>query len=105
MLKIQFAVGLALAVGIITFIISVMNDARPATILYRTVISLSVFGVFGYLLGIITEKFLFAQSDDLKSTGQKVDIISDQDNTTLNNDPVFDPFTPDNFEHISSSKD
>lgn len=101
MLKLRFAVGLALFVGIITFIISVVNDVRPATVLYRAIISLSIFGAIGYLLGGVTENFLTIKAKDIKSPGQKVDIISEQENA-VPNDHVFDPFTPDNFEHIST---
>ncbi len=101
MLKLRFAVGLALFVGIITFFISVANDVRPATILYRSIISLSVFGALGYLLGAVVENFLTMKAKDIKSSEQKVDIISEQENA-VPNDHVFDPFTPDNFEHIST---
>lgn len=51
MLRLRFAGGLALIVGMVTLVISILNDARPTTILYRSVISVSVFGLLGYLLG------------------------------------------------------
>jgi len=102
-LKLRFAVCLALVVGITTVIISVLNEARPMTILYRTIISISVFGVCGYFLGSAAETFLLSLLPPLKTRGQKIDIISEKENSDSPN--TFDPFTPDKFEQISSPKE
>lgn len=103
MFRLRFAGCLALFVGIATFVISVMNEARPTTILYRSVISVSIFGLLGYLLAGLTGNWLAAKSSNLKSSAEPA--THEQANGEPPGDPAFDPFTPDKFEHISSSKD
>lgn len=105
MFKLQFAGCLALFVGIVTFVISVMNDARPTTILYRSVISVSVFGLLGYLLAGLTGNWLAAKSDSLHSSEEPAEQVNEQKSDGMPAERAFDPFTPDQFEHISSPKD
>ncbi len=105
MLRLRFAGGLALIVGMVTLVISILNDARPTTILYRSVISVSVFGLLGYLLGGLAEKTYLSKLADMKATEQKTAVMDEQPEPTLADNSEFAPFTPDKFEHISSSQD
>ncbi|MEG6585907.1 hypothetical protein [Dendrosporobacter sp. 1207_IL3150] len=106
MFKLQFASGLSLVAGVITLVISLLSDARPVTVLYRTIISVSIFSVLGYLATGIIQNLILAKLEEKRSqTSGKVDIVSEQEDVSLNKDSQFDPFTPDKFEHITSPKD
>lgn len=70
-------------------------------------VSLGVFGIIGYIIAIIVEKYFKPGIETLNSKGQKIDIISKDEPIAENNgnDNSFVAFTPDNLERISTLKD
>ncbi len=105
-LKLYTAVCLALVVGIFTMIIGFLNDARPLTILYRTTISILIFGCCGFFFGGMVERFLQSLLARFNILGQKVDIIGEQEisDQTLDATP-FSPLTSDNLERVYRPKE
>jgi hypothetical protein len=105
--KLWFSLGLALLVGTLTLIAGFLSDVRLSSILFRFLISLVVFGLGGYILATLTEKFAIPALVNVKSKGQKIDIISEQELVSENNteDNSFIPLTPDNLENIPKPKD
>lgn len=106
MLKLRFALCLALIVGILTLINGVFHGARAVTIVYRVVISTIIFSFAGYYLGVIAESFLKATLIRNIEQRQHLNVISEQQ--TADELPIeapFSPFTSDNFEQISRPKE
>jgi hypothetical protein len=108
-LKLRLALCLALIVAVLTASVGLAQGVRPLTVLYRTFISLLVFGVGGYLLGCVAESFLTRWLESVKPKGQKVDILSEDG--LLSGDELlnpshaaqpFSPLIPYDFEQISS---
>lgn len=106
MLKLYIALCLALVVGIFTLIIGFLNDARLATILYRTIISMVVFGGCGYFLGGVAENFLHSLLARFNIIDPEVDNISEQEITDQPpNTTPFSPFTSENLERVYRPKE
>jgi len=114
MLKRRAALYLALLGATLTILFGFSQDVRILTIAYRTAVSTIVFGICGYLFGGMLEEILRKLLAKLNSTGQHVDIIakdepdasspSAQPPNINGSDTNFDPFSPDNFEHISGAQ-
>jgi hypothetical protein len=112
MLKLRFTLGLALIGGIFTLIVSLLQDYKFATILYRAATSLIIFAVVGFGLGVIAEILIKRISANIKPKGKNIDIVSKEDNlhqvdivdvqTAANAD--FAPLTPDQLEQVSRNK-
>lgn len=102
--KLKFAACLALLVGTLTVIIGFVHDARPLTLLYRTAISLVVFGIAGYVIGSIGEKFLsrlvaVTPSDSgIHDAAMPGEPHTEQEEASSS--APFTPFTPDNLARI-----
>ncbi|MBP2629378.1 MAG: hypothetical protein H6Q70_6 [Firmicutes bacterium] len=121
MLKIWLAIGLAMTVAVIIIFMGIMNQARFTVILYRTIISISIFASCGYILGMIYEtKFLpYAKSlletdvnnqehqrdeDTKQATGKDDNSMDDysDDLAEKKEETDFAPFTTDNFKRVVS---
>lgn len=106
MLKLRIALCLALVVGILTLINGILNDARMTTIIYRVVISIVIFGVVGYILGVVGEKIYKELVAENSVPGQHIDIVSEQPmNDEVVSESEFSPFASDSFEQISRPKE
>ena len=102
MLKLQSACLLALIAGSLTLITSILSDSRMFTIFYRTILSIGLFGVLGYVAGSFVEPYLQRLTAEIKPKGQKIDIVNEQKNIDIQeNGNQFSPFSQDNLEHIS----
>ena len=111
MLNQRLALTLAIIGGILTVLVGFLQDVRPWTIGYRSVVSSIVFGVCGYLLGSMIDSYQQRIEEDFKPEGQNIDIIStdaDTDNTqpaiAASSDETFRPFTPDTFNQLSGKE-
>jgi hypothetical protein len=109
MLKQRLTLFLALTGSLLTIIIGMLNDVRLLTIAYRALVSLFIFALIGYVLGLAAEMFLQRLSATIKPKGQKIDITSEEeviatDYLTAPDDTEteFRPLTPDHFDRISS---
>lgn len=109
MFKFRIAFGLALIVAFLTAVVGLTQGARPLTLLFRTFVSLAVFGLGGYLLGTLAEIWLARRLAKVNAKGQKVDIIDKDSAISVDElinpshaSPQFNPFVPDNFDRIST---
>lgn len=109
MIKRRFTCSLALIGSALTVIIGLLHDVRLSTIGYRALVSLFIFALIGYILGVTAEAFLMRLMENIKPKGQKIDIISEDDVTGMDEltasadtDTEFRPLTPDNFNHLTS---
>ena len=103
MLKLRIALCLALIVGTLTLTYGMLQGARTATIAYRSITSVVLFGFIGYGLGFIIENYLkkLLVEKDIKK-GQEIDIVIEQQPIEeLSDNPEFAPFTADNFQQMT----
>ncbi|CUH96113.1 hypothetical protein P22_2201 [Propionispora sp. 2/2-37] len=103
MYKLRFAGCLALVVAVLTLTISVVHGARPMTILYRTFISIGIFGISGFIFGSIVERFFGHILSSLRPQEDQDDLVEgvkkvESKNATKSVD--FTPFTPENLARI-----
>lgn len=110
MLKLRIALCLALVVGTLTLTNGLLHDARMATIIYRVVISVVLFGVIGYVLAVVGERFYKSVMEKNIAQGQPADIVSEQSsdddkNSESEAESEFSPFASDNFEQIARPKE
>ncbi|WP_378951880.1 hypothetical protein [Pelosinus sp. sgz500959] len=105
MLKLRIALCLALVVGTLTLTNGILYGARLTTIIYRVLISLIVFGIAGYFLGFVGEKFFKELLLKYTPQEQHIDVVSQQEQIEdLPSENAFSPFTSENFEQISRPK-
>jgi hypothetical protein len=111
MLKQRLTLYLALTGSLLTVIIGLLNDVRLLTIGYRALVSMFIFALIGYVLGIMAEMFLRRLLADIKPKGQKIDITSEDNVIGVDylaeaddTETEFRPLTPDNFNRISSGQ-
>ena len=110
MLKRRCAFYLALISGTLTVMIGLMENVRLLTIGYRSVISIIIFAICGYIGGSIAERFIKEIESASKPKGQKLDIMANDTDTVLPPPPLeeesdnpnteFSPFTVKNFDRI-----
>lgn len=113
MLKLRMALYLALIVGTLTLINGVWHDARMATIIYRVMISVVLFGVVGYGLGVMGDKIYrevvakrIAEEKEKEVTlGEQANIVNEQNNNEVTPEAEFSPFASEHFEQISRPKE
>jgi membrane protein implicated in regulation of membrane protease activity len=105
--KLWCSLGVALLVGTLTLITSILSDIRLSASIYRFAVSFIVFGLVSYILAMAVEKFVKPKLMGLNSKGQRIDIISKQEPVSESDaeDNSFTPFTPDNLERIPTPKD
>lgn len=106
MLKLRIALCLALVVGTLTLTNGIIYGARTVTIIYRTVISVVIFGFAGYALGVVAERFLkkLVEEDNIQEPNTNV-VSEEQAMDELPTESAFSPFTSNNFEQISRPKE
>ncbi len=107
MLKRRLAFTLAVIGGIMTVLVGFLQDIRPLTIGYRSLVSGLVFGVCGFLLGSMIDSYQQHTPDVFKPKGQTIDIISKDDDTEIglpatepSGESEFRPFTAETFDHL-----
>lgn len=106
MLKLRIALYLALVVGTLTLANGILYDARAVTIIYRVVISVVIFGLAGYCLGVGIEVFLKRLLlKDIEKRQHNDTIHEQQVSDELSTESEFSPFTSGNFEQISRPKE
>ena len=118
-LKLRCAIGLALFAGLLTLLIGLVNDARSMTLLYRTLISVIIFGICGYIFGILADLYMpvILQAiqgfdEDIAVAGQNEPEVSDEAVTVASNEatepdlnPSFTPFTPERLEIVPRAQE
>lgn len=103
MYKLRFAGCLSLVVAILTLTISVVHGARPMTILYRTLISIAIFGIAGFIFGGIVERFFgrtLSSQSPKEDQGELVGEDKKIENKVAAESADFTPFTPENLAHV-----
>lgn len=109
MFKIRAALFLAVIAGLLTFISGLLNDTRPITALYRTGISLVVFGCCGFLLGGMAQMLLLRITEKGKQKGQTIDIVDNAESNgqhateLAQSDDGFRPLTSDMVKRVYRS--
>jgi hypothetical protein len=106
-LKLRIALCLALIVGTLTLTNGMLQGARVATIIYRIIISVTLFGFIGYGLGFIFENYFKKYLVEKEiGKGQEIDLVSEQPSLEeLSKEPAFSPFTADNFQQMTRPKE
>lgn len=105
--KLRAALVLALFAGIVTMAICFINNTRPYTILFRTVITFLLFGVCGFWLIGRAEPFYNKLKGEMKPKGQNIDIVSENEQSEMVETEAiqeFTPLTPGNLEHLTRPK-
>jgi len=105
-LKLRIALCLALIVGALTLLNGMLQGARLETVIYRIIISIAIFGLIGYGLGIIVERFL--ENIVVKNIEQgPKDIVNEEQplEEDLPVDSEFAPFTSESFQQITRPKE
>lgn len=112
MLKLRCAVGLAVLTGICTLLSGFGNDARPTTVLYRTAVSMLVFAVIGFGVGLLWERFFKEWSermqDDEASQNKEDEIMEadfSQETEKVSAKGTFDELKVEDLENISHPKE
>lgn len=100
-LKLRVSLVLAFATSILTILVGFSNGIATTAILYRTLVSLVLFSVLGYICGQFAERFLQQEVDKPEMTGQNLDIIANVDQEAELPVSEFKPLSPDNFENIT----
>lgn len=108
MFKLRVALFLAVIAGLLTFISGLVNDTRPITALYRTGISLVVFGCGGFLLGGLAQTLLARTADTDQLKGKNIDVTDNPSNEQLStelaqSDDGFRPLTSDMVKRVYRS--
>lgn len=118
-LRIWLAIGLAAIVAVITIFMGIINQARFTVILYRTLISIGIFASFGYVMGVVGEKFFLSyvkkalESEKLSDEKNEEFIQNETNEANISGDSLdslkeeqkeadFAPFTTDNFKRVVS---
>jgi len=107
--KLRVALFLAGIAGLLTFISGLMNDTRPITALYRTGISLVVFGCGGFFLGGLAQILLVRVTETVEHKGQNIDIADTSDSNEqlstelAQSDDGFRPLTSDMVKRVYRS--
>ena len=106
MLKPRIALCLALVVGALTLINGILSSVRAVTILYRVVMSVVAFGLVGYAIGVVIEKFFKEFLEEKMSQPKHIDIVSEQQPLDeIPTESEFSQFTSDDFQQISRPKE
>ena len=106
MLKRRIALCLALVVGTLTLTNGIIHGARAVTISYRVAISVVVFAIVGYAIGVVLEFFIKKMIVKNKVKSEHINIDLDQQIIDeLPNESGFTPFTSDNFQQIPRPKE
>ncbi len=83
-----------------------MHDVRMATIAYRVVISVVLFGIIGYALGFMGERIYRELIAKIHVQEPQTDIvIEEHSNDEVVPESEFSPFASDSFEQISRPKE
>lgn len=117
-LKLRFAVSLALLVGVFTVFSGFGNAARPTTVLYRAAVSMFLFAIVGFGVGMIWERFLrdwlerLNQSEEDNGEAISADeneVVLQAETETIENGTAenieFDELTPEQFETMTHPKE
>lgn len=104
MLKIRLAFSISITAALLTIIFAILSDLGIVALTYRTLISAIIFGVLGYLLGLVIEKFIGKLTNQHQTKGQNIDIIADEETLSDNEVASFSPLDPDTYEKISTNK-
>jgi Na+/glutamate symporter len=106
-LKLRIALCLALIVGTLTLLNGMLQGARLETVIYRIIISIAIFGIIGYVLGIIVERFLQKKLEvKNRDQGQKEESVNEEQFLDdLPKDSEFAPFTSNSFQQITRPKE
>ena len=112
-LKLRLAIGLALFAGTLTLVISIVHENRTMTVLYRAIISTAVFGICGYIYGVLVEQYLpmllkfFASTEAVAEEELKEEQTSATTLTAaeeeINDNAAFVPLNPEKIENIPRS--
>ena len=110
MLKLYISLCLALVVGTLTLTNGILHDARMSTVAYRVLVSFLLFGVIGYALGFMGEKFYKELIDKIQKEHPQEDVSSEENTdeevvSESESESEFSPFASDNFEQISRPKE
>lgn len=106
MLKWRFSLAMSIVAGILTFLFGIFQHVRIEILLYRTVVSMFVFSIIGFVFGILLGRFFYQLLTKCQTKGTQVDVtagdVSNSDHPY--SAPEFTPLSPDNIEQVFRPK-
>lgn len=106
MIKFVPVLLLAVVACVLTAFSAFSEQARLTTILFRSAISLVVFGLLGTVLALFFKRSFGAFFSGPEEIGKRVDIVQKPHSDELeenNLNPSFKPLSSEQLEHISES--
>lgn len=102
-MKLRISLGFALAAGLLTIGFGLINDIRLFALFQRISISMIFFGVIGFFMANIGERYFGRTEAAANTKGQRVDIITQEEPVQVETNS-FEPLSPENFERIQRVK-
>ena len=101
-LKLRISLYMAIIASSLTLLVGVHNCITLTAMAYRTLVSLVLFAIFGYVCGQFAERFFHKNMNELEPKGMNVDIVSNDDEPGDELPAAeFEPLNPNNFENIT----
>ncbi|TWH48622.1 hypothetical protein [Sporomusa sp. KB1] len=101
-LKLRISLYVALIASGLTLLVGAHNNITLTAMLYRTLVSLVLFAIIGYVCGQFAERYFQETLDELEPKGVDV-TIAGSDDQQGDEVPIaeFEPLNPNNFENIT----
>lgn len=100
-LNIRIGLYLALMAGTLTILVGAMSGVTPVVILYRTLVSVVLFAVLGYISAQFAERYFRDKLNETGTKGNNVDVESPDEYGDKIPAPEFKPLNPEHFENIT----
>lgn len=100
-LKLRISLYVALGASGLTLLVGALNSITVAAMVYRTLVSLVLFAVLGYICGQFAERFFQEKVGEIEAKGKNLDIISSSEHGEELPDTNFEPLNPEDFENIT----
>lgn len=104
MLKLRIAGCLALFVGGLTMISGLTHEVRVATIVYRTLLSVGLFLVLGYVCGYLIEKYWHMAQTKQAMQDTETTAVPPEQPEAAGGQTEFTPFSPENLAQFIKDK-
>lgn len=100
-LKLRIGFYMALIASSLTLFVGMNNSITLTAMVYRTLVSLVLFAILGYVCGQFVERFFQEKLDKVEPKGSIIDSAgSDKQEEALSAEE-FEPLNPKNFENIT----
>ncbi|MBP2640080.1 MAG: hypothetical protein H6Q66_1031 [Firmicutes bacterium] len=106
MFKWRFSLAVAGLAGILTCLFGIFQQTRLETLFFRTIVSVCIFSIAGFLIAILLNRFFRYLLDNCQTKGTQVDVTAGE---SLNTDAPhlsseFTPLSPGNVKQVFRPK-